>query len=216
MFCPEAAAIGAILGAKKVIAAMINKPVFTTGTDNEVNNITEFFVGLTNPLIINAANVPILMNLTMLTITFPYAREVSVPSKILSVEQRIIFGSNNKAAMNSALTSLLYNLKINPATKPATAVFVIQVIIVPIGVMAKKKLIVDGAVKTNIPSKIPNNIPPIGPYNIAPTAIGNKANVIETGPNWTWFDNNCKTTTIADKMPIPAIVLTVKNLFFIV
>ena len=76
------------------------------------------------------------------------------------------------------------NLKTRPATNPAIAVLVKQVMIVPAGLMTKNPVIVDGADNINAPSTNPKNNPPNGPNIIAPTAIGKSANVMETGPNW--------------------------------
>ena len=185
IFCPEASAIGRIFLEKIVNAATQNKVVLTIGTDTDESKITEFLDGFTRPLMDNAATIAAKTNLISITSTFPQDILANALSKILSVEAKIKIGKSTNADINSTLMFFLYNLNSQPATKPAKPVLSKHTTIVPTGEKAKKKLIVDGAVKTKIPLTRPKNKPPNGPYNIAPTAIGNKDKVIETGPNWT-------------------------------
>ena len=183
MFCPAEFAIGRMSPEKIDAAAIENNNVLITGTDKAVNKMTELFVGFTNPLMINPMNNRPRDNLIITTKTLPQDKLARAPENILSVADKMRRGRMIKAATNSDLTSFLYSLNIHPAINPANPVLVRQTKIVPIGVYAKKKLIVEGAVNTIAPSTKPRNSPPIGPYNIAPTAIGNKDNVMEIGPN---------------------------------
>ena len=106
-FCPAALAIGRIFPEKMLNAAIENNNVLITGTDNDVNKITELLVGLTNPLITNDMNEIARNNLIITTRILPQDRLANVPEKIVSVEAKIKNGRTIKAAINSALTSFL-------------------------------------------------------------------------------------------------------------
>ena len=82
------------------------------------------------------------------------------------------------AKIDPRVVFFLNNFITNPLATPAKVVFKIHVTIVPKGAIEKKTEIVEGEVKTITPQTNPRNPPTIGPYKIAPKAIGIKLRLI--------------------------------------
>lgn len=97
----------------------------------------------------------------------------------------LMIGTKKEAITPPRILFFLNNLKTKPATTPATVHFNKQVKIVPQTEMDMNNDKVAGASKTNKPLHNPKNPPTRGPYNIAPTAIGIRDKLIETGPRET-------------------------------
>ena len=105
-------------------------------------------------------------------------------------------------------------LKTKPATRPAIADLVKQVITVPYPLHGKNNAIVDGANKTITPLIKPIHNPANGPYKQAAIQTGIKVRFIVT-PNigGMMLPIACNATVIAVNMPSALIVFVVRNLF---
>lgn len=84
----------------------------------------------------------------------------------------LIIGTKALETIDPTKLFFLNNFITNPLITPAKVVFKIQVTIVPTGLTAKKIEIVLGERITITPQTRPRNPPTIGPYKIAPRAIG--------------------------------------------
>ena len=94
----------------------------------------------------------------------------------------LTIGTKKEATTPPTILFFLNNLKTKPATTPAMVHFNKQVRIVPQTEIGTNNAWVLGDNKTRTPLQNPKNPPTIGPYNIAPTAIGINDKLIETGP----------------------------------
>ena len=73
---------------------------------------------------------------------------------------------------------------------------------------------VDGANTTVKPLIKPKKAPQIGPYKIAPSAIGIRDKLILTGPIVIKLPTICNTISMAVKTPVAAIIFVEKEPFF--